>query len=135
MVLAFLAPAGCFVGPQEDIPLDPESDQGRGNDDAGAGAAVDGDADEDDDLENPDSPPAEGGADDDGDIDVDEGNDGEHLDPTVEDVEGATVPVVGIPRPGLQSPRPDGPDFDTAAVLDPGPATFGDVERSTDEEP
>lgn len=130
-VLAFLAFPGCAVGPQEDIYIAP-GDPDQRNSDAGNGAEVaDGDADADADDDG--LPPVdEAEYPDDGDFGAGAGE----ADPdaaSVEDLEGATVPgLPGIPRPGVASPRPSGPDLD-ASDLSPDGADLDTVDGPGDD--
>lgn len=131
MVLALLAPPGCIVGPQEELPdMNPDPGEARNDgDDAGAGA--DGDADIDDEY----PPAADAEFPDDGDFSADGAGEGfDDADPSVEDLEGATVPGVPIPRPGMPSPRPDGPDLDAVGGFPPGAADLGTVDAPTDDD-
>ena len=130
VVLALLAPPGCIVGPQEDLPIIPADPEGSRNQGDDAGAGADGDADLDVDAYPPGEYP------DDGDFAADGAGEGfDEADPSVEDLEGATVPgALQIPRPGMPSPRPDGPDLDAAGVLPPGAANLGTVDGPTDDD-
>jgi len=134
MVLALLAPPGCIVGPQEDLPIDPQKDPSDSRNEGGdAGAGADGDADAD--LGGDDMPP-EAAAEypDDGDFAADGAGEFDEADPSIEDVDGATVPGVPIPRPGMPSPRPDVPDLDAAGTFPPGAADLGTVDGPTDDD-
>jgi hypothetical protein len=136
-LLALLAPAGCIVGPQEDLPE--VTPQGGRDDDGNFGVGeggpddeADGDADADADGEPPvgsedypddgDSLPADAASEDD-----------PSADGMVPDLDGQTVPGVPvIPRPGMPSPKPEEPDLDSAVTV-PSMPGFETVDEPSDE--
>ena len=139
---ALMGVSGCIVGPQEDLPVDPQSDHDR----AAGGADGDAEADGDGDLGDP--PADEPGAYDDDGMFWGQGADtGEDPDDNASPAgagvfdDGEVVPgLPTIPRPGLPGLHRGLPDLGTERSDDAAPpdldaaATPGsDVDESSDD--